>query len=133
MPVTTRRPTVADPKRRALTPNETATRLGLTTQQLRHLRHRGDGPTFVTLTRSSTRYRQIQCRRVGRAAHPAKRTPVSMKRSHLVSFLEHRQSNSQGALLAFMTPSPTRSPHHAHARAGGKRSQPEASPGDLSS
>lgn len=93
MPVTTRRPTVADPKRRVLTPNETATRLGQTTQQLRY---RGDGPTFVTLTRSSIRYRPLQCRRVGRAAHPAKRTPVSMKGSHLVSFLEHLQSNSQG-------------------------------------
>ena len=58
MPVTPRRPTVADPKRRALTPTETATRLGLTTQQLRHLRHGGDGPTYVTLTRSSIRYLQ---------------------------------------------------------------------------
>ena len=56
MPVTTRRPAVAEPRRRALTPDETAARLGLTTKELLHLRHRGEGPTFVALTRSSVRY-----------------------------------------------------------------------------
>ena len=56
MPVTIRRPAVAEPKRRALTPDETATRLGLTTRQLLQLRQNGGGPTFVALTRSSIRY-----------------------------------------------------------------------------
>ena len=56
MPVTTRRPAIAEPKRRALTPDETATRLGLTTRQLLQLRQNGGGPTFVALTRSSVRY-----------------------------------------------------------------------------
>lgn len=56
MPVTTRRPAIAEPKRRALTPDETAARLGLTTKELLQLRHRGEGPTFVALTRSSVRY-----------------------------------------------------------------------------
>ena len=58
IPGTTRRPIVADPKRRALTPDEIAARLGLTTKQLRQLRHRGDGPTFVALARRSIRYLQ---------------------------------------------------------------------------
>lgn len=56
MPVATRRPAVAEPKRRALTPVETAARLGLTTKELARLRHRGEGPTFVALTRNSVRY-----------------------------------------------------------------------------
>ena len=55
MPVTTR-PVIAEPKRRALTPDETAARLGLTTKELVQLRRRGGGPTFVALTRSSVRY-----------------------------------------------------------------------------
>jgi hypothetical protein len=50
------RPTIADPKRRALTPSETATRLGVTTDDLRSLRQHGGGPAFVTLTRKSVRY-----------------------------------------------------------------------------
>lgn len=56
MRVVTRRPAIADPKRRALTPSETAARLGLTTDDLRLLRQRGSGPTFVALTRKSVRY-----------------------------------------------------------------------------
>jgi predicted DNA-binding transcriptional regulator AlpA len=56
--VTTRRPAIADPKRRALTPAETAAQLGITTDDLRLLRQRGDGPTFVALTRKSVRYLQ---------------------------------------------------------------------------
>jgi predicted DNA-binding transcriptional regulator AlpA len=56
MRVTTHRPATTDPKRRALTPAETAARLGLTTDDLRILRQRGGGPTFVALTRKSVRY-----------------------------------------------------------------------------
>jgi predicted DNA-binding transcriptional regulator AlpA len=58
MPVTTRGPAVADPKRRTLTPSETAARLGLTTDELRRLRQSGGGPMFVALTRKSVRYLQ---------------------------------------------------------------------------
>lgn len=56
MPVIRIRPVVAEPKRRALTPDETATRLGVTRNDLRQLRRLGSGPTFVALTRSSVRY-----------------------------------------------------------------------------
>ena len=58
MRVTTRRSVIADPKRRALTPAETAARLGMTTDDLRRLRQRGGGPVFVALTRKSVRYLQ---------------------------------------------------------------------------
>jgi predicted DNA-binding transcriptional regulator AlpA len=56
MPVNRRRPTVAEPRRRALTPNETAAHTGLTTKELASLRQRGEGPMFIALTRNSIRY-----------------------------------------------------------------------------
>lgn len=56
MPVTTRRPSVAEPRRRALTPDETAARLRLTIAELASLREQGEAPAFVVLTRSSVRY-----------------------------------------------------------------------------
>jgi predicted DNA-binding transcriptional regulator AlpA len=50
------RPQIAEPKRRALTPAETAERLRLSNRDLARLRHRGEGPAFVTLSRKTVRY-----------------------------------------------------------------------------
>jgi predicted DNA-binding transcriptional regulator AlpA len=54
--LTYRRPSVPEPRRRALTPAETAAQLGLSVQQLAALRHRGDGPLFMVLSARSIRY-----------------------------------------------------------------------------
>jgi predicted DNA-binding transcriptional regulator AlpA len=51
-----RRPSVPEPRRRALTPAETAAQLGLSVQQLATLRRRGDGPLFMALSARSIRY-----------------------------------------------------------------------------
>ena len=56
MGVANRRPTIAEPQRRALTPAETAERLGLSSKELARLRDRGEGPAFVTFTQKSVRY-----------------------------------------------------------------------------
>ena len=56
MAVTRRRPPIADPQRRALTPAEAGERLGLSSKELARLRGLGEGPAFVTLTQKSVRY-----------------------------------------------------------------------------
>lgn len=53
---TYRRPLVPEPRRRALTPAETAAQLGLSVPQLAVLRRRGDGPLYVALSTRSIRY-----------------------------------------------------------------------------
>ena len=58
MRVAKKRPQVAEPKRRALTPAETAERLRLSSRDLARLRHRGEGPAFVALSRKTVRYLQ---------------------------------------------------------------------------
>lgn len=56
MGVAKSRPQVAEPKRRALTPAETAEQLRLSSRDLARLRHRGEGPAFVALSRKTVRY-----------------------------------------------------------------------------
>ena len=56
MRVAKSRPQVAEPRRRALTPSETAERLRLSSRDLARLRHRGEGPDFVALSRKTVRY-----------------------------------------------------------------------------
>ena len=59
MATSSRRPVVPEPRRRALSPAETAVRLGLNTRQLSYLRRRGGGPSFISITTRSVRYIKI--------------------------------------------------------------------------
>jgi hypothetical protein len=56
MGVAKSRQPVAEPTRRALTPAETAEQLRLSSLDLARLRHRGEGPAFVALSRKTVRY-----------------------------------------------------------------------------